>query len=189
MNEFDQELDAFSRSVLAQIKKAFPEAVQQVIYFLEELTVVVDRASVVDICTFLRDEPELAFNVMVDLSAVDMWPERSRFEVNVHLLAIPQRPQPDQGAHRVRVKVRLEDHDAKMPSLASVWPASAWYERETAELYGIDFEGHPDMRPLLLPDGWKGTPPMRRDVPVHVEEIAFSFNRDRIYANKPFVKE
>ena len=70
-----------------------------------------------------------------------------------------------------------------------MWPSAAWYERETHELFGIDFAGHSDLRPLLLPEDWKGTPPLRRDVPVHVEEVAFSFNQERIYRNKPFAKE
>ena len=102
---------------------------------------------------------------------------------------MPQRPQPGQGTRRLRVKVRLEEHAAKMPTLSDVWPSCAWYERETAELFGIGFDGHPDLRPLLLPDDWKGTPPMRRDVPVHVEEVDFSFNQERIYAKKPFARE
>jgi NADH-quinone oxidoreductase subunit C len=98
-------------------------------------------------------------------------------------------PRAGQGTRRVRVKVRLEEHDAQMPTLTGVWPAANWYERETAELYGITFDGHPDPRPLLLPEDWEGTPPLRRDVPMRVEEVAFSFNQDRVYGKKPFVKE
>ena len=189
MNELNHELDPFSQTVAGKIRAAFPEAVEQAIYFLGELTIVVDGALVIDVCTFLRDDPELAFNSMLDLSAVDMWPDQPRFEINIHLLALPKRPQPGQGTRRLRVKVRLAEHKAKMPTLTGVWPASAWYERETHELFGIDFEGHPDLRHLLLPEEWEGTPPMRRDVPVHVEEVAFSFNQERIYRNKPFAKE
>lgn len=189
MSKPDQELDESGQAVVAQLEEAFPHAVQEVIHFFDELTVVVDRASVVDVCAFLRDDATLAFNYMCDLSAVDMWPEQPRFEVNVHLLALPQHPQPGQGTRRLRVKVRLEEHDAKMPTLTGVWPSTAWYERETRELFGIEFEGHPDPRPLLLPDDWDETPPLRRDVPVIVEEVAFSFNRERIYRNKPFAKE
>lgn len=184
-----QELDAFHQIVVAKLRESFPEAVQETINYLGELTVVVDRAALVNVCTFLRDDPELSFNAMRDLSAVDMWPGHPRFEVNVHLLSMTQHPQPGQHARRVRVKVRLEEHDAKLPTLTGVWPPTAWYERETFELFGIDFEGHPDLRPLLLPDDWEGTPPMRRDVPVKVEEVAFSFNQDRVYRNKPFARE
>lgn len=189
MSETHQELDEFSQAVVTMTESVFPGAIQEVIYFLNELTIVVDRASVVDVCTFLRDDPALGFNVMCDLSAVDVWPEHPRFEVNLHLLALPQRPRPARGTSRLRVKVRLEEHDATMPTLTGVWLSAAWYERETRELFGIDFEGNPDPRPLLLPDDWQGTPPLRRDVPMRVEEVAFSFNQERIYSEKPFAKE
>jgi NADH-quinone oxidoreductase subunit C len=189
MSQPAQALDQFSQSIVAKVGQAYPQALQQVIHFLGELTIVVDRAAIVDVCRLLRDDPELGFNLMCDLSAVDMWPAHPRFEVNLHLLAMPQQPQSGQGTRRLRVKVRLEEHEAEMPTLTSIWPSCAWYEREAAELFGISFGGHPDMRPLLLPDDWEGTPPMRRDVPVHVEEIAFSFNQERIYAKKPFARE
>jgi NADH-quinone oxidoreductase subunit C len=184
-----EESGEFYQTVIAKIDAAFPEAVLETIFFLGELTVVVDRASVVDVCTYLRNGTGLVFNVMCDLSAVDLWPGHPRFEVNVHLLALPLRPYPEAGMRRLRIKVRLDEHDAKMPSLTDVWPAAAWYERETHDLFGIVFEGNPDLRPLLLPEDWEGTPPLRRDVPVYVEEIAFSFNQERIYRGKPFAKE
>jgi NADH-quinone oxidoreductase subunit C len=189
MNVPDQEFDEFGQTIVTKTREAFPDAVQQVIHFLDELTVVLKRESVVDVCTFLRDDPQLEFNVMCDLCAVDMWPKVPRFEVNIHLLQLPRHHPPAQGTRRLRVKVRLEEHDASMPTLTGVWPSAAWYERETCELFGMSFEGHPDPRPLLLPEDWKGLPPLRRDVPVHVEEVAFSFNQERIYRQKPFAKE
>lgn len=182
-------MDKFDRTVVAKLEETFSTAIQEVIRFLGELTVVVDRASVVDVCALLRDDPELAFNYMCDLSAVDMWPHNPRFEVNIHLLALPPQPQPGHGARRLRLKVRLQEHDPMMPTLSGIWPSTAWYERETHELFGIGFEGHPDMRPLLLPEDWEGTPPMRRDVPAHVEEVAFSFNRERVHRSKSFATE
>jgi NADH-quinone oxidoreductase subunit C len=182
-------LDELNQSTITKIQTVLPDAIQETIVFLGELTLVTDRTSVVDVCTVLRDDPDLAFNAMCDLSAVDMWPHHPRFEVNIHLLAIPALPKPGQGARRLRVKTRLEEHDATMPTLTGVWPSAAWYERETHELFGIRFDGNPDLRILLLPEDWEGKPPMQRDVPVYVEEVAFSFNRERIYRQKPFAKE
>jgi NADH-quinone oxidoreductase subunit C len=189
MNVPDPGADEFFQTIITKTKSAFPDAVQEVIHFLDELTVVLSRESVVDVCEFLRDDPQLGFNVLCDLCAVDMWPEVPRFEINLHLLQLSERRQPAQGTNRLRVKVRLEQPDASMPTLTGVWPSAAWYERETYELFGISFEGHPDPRPLLLPDDWEGPPPLRRDVPVHVEEVAFSFNQERIYRQKSFAKE
>lgn len=189
MNEVNSLLDESKQAIVTNIEQALPGAVLETIVFLGEFTIVVDRASVVNVCRLLRDDPGLAFNTMCDLSAVDMWPLHPRFEVNVHLLALPPRPQPGEGTRRLRVKVRLEEHDATVPTLSDVWPSAVWYERETHELFGIDFEGNADLRPLLLPEDWSGTPPLRRDVPVYVEEVAFSFNRERIYRQKPFAKD
>ena len=181
--------EVLGETVIATLQNAFPQAVHEVIQFLEQVTVVVDRASVIDVCTFLRDDPSLAFNYMCDLCAVDVWPKHPRFEVNLQLLAMTRRPQPGEGSRRLQVKVRLEEHDALMPTLSGIWPSTAWYERETHDLFGIDFKGHPDMRPLLLPDDWDRSPPLRRDVPIHVEEVAFSFNQERVYRDKPFADE
>jgi NADH-quinone oxidoreductase subunit C len=178
-----------NQATVTKLQEAFPQAIQEVTHSRDEITVVVDRASVVQVCTFLRDDPALVFNYMCDLSAVDMWPEQPRFEVNVHLLAMPRRPRPGQGTRRLRVKVRLEEHEAKMPTLSGVWPSTGWYEREAHDLFGIEFTGHPDPRPLLLPDDWDEPPPLRRDIPVPVEEVAFSFNQERIYRDKPFAEE
>jgi NADH-quinone oxidoreductase subunit C len=189
VSDLSLQMDAFSHNVVAKFTEAFSEDIHGVGYFRDELTIVVDRETLPDMCTFLRDEPELRFNVLTDLSAVDMFPEHPRFEVNVQLLALQRDAQPGQGTRRLRLKVRLEETDASIPTLTGVWPSSAWYERETRELYGIQFDGHPDPRPLLLPEDWEGTPPMRRDVPVLVEEVAFSFNRERIDRGKSYAKE
>jgi len=184
-------------TLVSKIQEAFSGAIQEIIHFLDETTVVVERAAVVEVCAFLRDDPDLAFNYLSDLSAVDIWPEQPRFEVNLQLLAMHLRPSPRAPraaplagqATRLRVKVRLEERDAKMPTLSGVWPSAAWYEREAHDLFGIEFAGHPDLRPLLLPDDWDELPPLRRDIPVLVEEVAFSFNQERIYRNKPFAQE
>jgi NADH-quinone oxidoreductase subunit C len=183
-----QALNEFDRAVVARLEKTFPQALGQVTHRLGELTVVVDRARLVEVCTFLRDDAALAFYLR-DLSAVDLWPRSPRFEVNLHLLAIAARPQAGQGARRLRVRVCLDEHDARMPTLSGVWPSAAWYERETRELLGIDFQGHPDPRPLLLPDDWDGPPPLRRDVAALAEEVAFSFSQERLYGSKPLARE
>jgi NADH-quinone oxidoreductase subunit C len=189
MSEIKPASNLSRSNVVARLQQEFPDAIQETIRFRDELTVVVDPSAVVEVCTLLREDPNLGFNYMCDLSGVDLWPAHPRFEVNVHLLAMPHDPQPAQGTHRIRVKVRLDEENASMPSLTGVWPSVAWYERETHELFGIDFEGHPDLRPLLLPEDWEGDPPLQRHVAVKVEEVAFSFNQDRIYRDKPFARE
>jgi NADH-quinone oxidoreductase subunit C len=181
-------LDEFDQTVAARLKEVFPQAVRGVTFLFDELTVVVERSFMVEVCQLLRDDPALGF-YMRDLSAVDLWPAAPRFQLNLHLLAIPARPQAGQGARRLRLTLQLEEHDAVAPTLSGVWPPAAWYERETRDLLGIEFEEHPDPRPLLLPDDWGGPPPLRRDAPGEVEEIAFSFSQERIQRRKRLAQE
>ena len=181
-------MDECNQAVAAQLKKVFPQAVRRVTRLFGELTVVVERARLVEVCILLRDDPALGF-YMYDLSAVDFYPASPRFELNVQLLSIPARPQAAQVARRLRLTVCLDEDDAVAPTLSGVWPSAAWYERETRDLLGIEFEGHPDPRPLLLPDDWEGQPPLRRDAPELVEEISFSFSQERIQRHKPLAQE
>jgi NADH-quinone oxidoreductase subunit C len=176
-------LDEYSQAVVARLKDIFPQAAQRATFLFDELTVFVDRARLVEMCQILRDDPALGF-YLCDLSAVDLWPAAPRFALNIHLLAIPARPQT-----RLRLTVQLDELDAVAPTLSGVWPSAAWYERETRDLLGIQFEGHPDPRPLLLPDDWSGSPPLRRDAPAAAEEIAFSFSQERIYRRKRLAQE
>jgi NADH-quinone oxidoreductase subunit C len=176
-------LDEHSQAVVARLKEVFPQAVQQATFLFDELTVVVERARLVDVCEFLRDDPALDF-YLCDLSAVDLWPATPRFALNVQLRAIPART-----LALLRLTVQLDELDAVAPTLSGVWPSAAWYERETCDLFGIQFEAHPDPRPLLLPDDWSGPPPLRRDAPKVAEEIAFSFSQERIYRHKRLAQE
>ena len=181
-------MDEHSRAVVARLKEFFPQAVQQATFLFDELTVVVERAWLVEVCELLRDDPALGF-YLCDLSVVDLWPAAPRFALNVQLRAIPACPLAGQVARWLRLTVHLDELDAIAPTLSGVWPSAAWYERETCDLLGIQFEGHPDPRPLLLPDDWSGSPPLRRDAPAVAEEIAFSFSQERIQRHKRLAQE
>ncbi len=127
-----------------------------------ELTVEADAADIVRVLTFLRDDAECRFVCFIDICGAD-YPEREkRFDVVYHLLS-PYKN------HRIRVKVRT-DEDTPVPSVISVFPAANWYERETYDLYGVLFSGHPDLRRILTDYGFSGHP-LRKDFPLtgHVE--------------------
>jgi NADH-quinone oxidoreductase subunit C len=127
-----------------------------------ELVLHAEAANIVDVMTFLRDDPECRFVCFIDICGAD-YPEREkRFDVVYHLLS-PYKN------HRVRVKVQA-DEDGTVPSTIEVFPAANWYERETFDLYGILFSGHPDLRRILTDYGFSGHP-LRKDFPVtgHVE--------------------
>lgn len=122
-----------------------------------ELTIMVPVAAISEVLTFLRDDRDCQFEVLIDICGVD-WPAREkRFEVVYHLLS----PRLNQ---RVRVKV-LTDDETPVPSVIDVFPAANWYEREAFDMYGILFSGHPDLRRLLTDYGFQGYP-LRKDFPL-----------------------
>lgn len=121
-----------------------------------DLTFETDRKSIVALLTFLRDDARCQFISLVDICGVD-WPEREdRFDVVYHLLSPKQN-------ERVRIKVQTNEDDA-VPSATSVFPGANWYEREAYDLFGILFNGHPDLRRLLTDYGFEGHP-LRKDFP------------------------
>jgi len=122
-----------------------------------ELTVTVRPRDVVAVMRFLRDDPRCLFWCFIDVTAVD-WPGRERrFDVVYHLLS---------PKHNVRVRVKTEtDETTPVPSIIDVFPGADWYERETYDLYGVVFTGHPDMRRILTDYGFEGHP-LRKDFPL-----------------------
>lgn len=122
-----------------------------------ELTVVVEADRIIEVLTRLRDDTACLFEVLVDICGVD-YPERARrFDVVYHLLSMRRN-------ERLRVKVEA-DGETPVPSALAVYPAANWYERETYDMYGILFAGHPDLRRLLTDYGFQGHP-LRKDFPV-----------------------
>jgi NADH-quinone oxidoreductase subunit C len=133
-----------------------------------EETIVVSRDHAAEILRALHGEPDFAFNFLSDLTAVD-WPERTpRFEVVYHLCSLSK-------DHRLRLKVCVGAADPWAYSVAALWKAADWLERECFDMFGIRFEGHPDLRRILLYDSFEGHP-LRKDYPYQrrqpiVEEV------------------
>ncbi|NNM72354.1 NADH-quinone oxidoreductase subunit C [Enterovirga aerilata] len=122
-----------------------------------ELTIVVERAAIVEAITFLRDDPACRFICFIDLCGADYPGRERRFDVVYHLLS----PHLNQ---RIRIKVET-DEVSPVPSIIGVFPAADWYEREAYDLYGILFTGHPDLRRILTDYGFEGHP-LRKDFPM-----------------------
>lgn len=140
----------------AYIESATPDAVFSASVARGELTVQCAPEGIVNLLTFLRDDPGCRFTTLVDICGVD-WPERDkRFDVVYHLLSM-------QANQRVRVKVAARE-DQIVPSVIGVFPAADWFERECFDMYGVMFSGHPDLRRLLTDYGFRGHP-MRKDFP------------------------
>jgi NADH-quinone oxidoreductase subunit C len=143
---------------LQRLRDAFPGALVATHRALGDATAIVDPAQLVAVMRFLRDDEATAFEMLMDLTAVDLLGRgEPRFEVVYHLYSVARR-------HRLRVKVRVSETEPVVDSLTPVWPAANWMEREVWDLYGIRFAGHPDLRRLLLYEEFEGHP-LRKDYP------------------------
>lgn len=122
-----------------------------------EVTIVVPRESIVDACRFLKESAD--FDMLADLCGGDRGPEEDpRFEVNYHLFSTKH-------YHRLRLKVLLTEDDSHVATVTPVWKTAEWHERETFDLVGIKFDGHPDLRRILLPSDFDGHA-LRKDYPL-----------------------
>jgi NADH-quinone oxidoreductase subunit C len=143
--------------VLARLLAALPGAVRETHARHGDATASVDPAEIVRVLTFLRDTDGLDFEMLVDLTCVDWLGQEPRFEVVYHLYSVKRN-------HRVRVKVGVPETPAAVDSVAAVYPSANWMEREVFDLYGVRFPGHPDLRRILLYEGFDGHP-LRKDYP------------------------
>jgi NADH-quinone oxidoreductase subunit C len=121
-------------------------------------TIYASRDDVPALARALRDRPDLAFALLVELTAVDYWPREPRFELVYVFVSLEHR-------RRLRLKVRLHGDDAHVATASDVWPAANWLEREVYDMFGVNFTGHPDRRRILMPDDWQGFP-QRKDYPL-----------------------
>jgi NADH-quinone oxidoreductase subunit C len=139
------------------IKAGLPATVRQSQIAFDALTLTADRAAIVEILTYLRDDPACEFKILIDICGVDYPSRTPRFDVVYHLLSVSKN-------QRVRVKVETDENTA-VPSTVSVYPAANWFEREAFDMYGILFSDHPDLRRLLTDYGFSGYP-LRKDFPL-----------------------
>jgi NADH-quinone oxidoreductase subunit C len=168
-------------TVIERLREALPNAIQKTGEFRSVASIYVRPESIVEAAAFLRDDPDLSYNFLENLCGVDYLGRDPRFEVVYHLLSFKYH-------HRVCLKVGLPERNPTVPTLTGLWATANWQERETYDLFGITFSGHPGLQRILMPEDWEGYP-LRKDVPLGGEEVAFTFNQDQIYAHKPFAKE
>ncbi len=143
---------------LQKIKEHFENDVIEVDSPFQQDTVVLAPAALLAVAAFLKEDPELQYNTLMDLTAVDFWKRKPRFEVVYHFLSIA-------NSLRLRLKVPGAEPEPKVDSLTSLWPGANWYEREVYDMFGIQFTGHPDLRRILLYPEFEGHP-LRKDYPI-----------------------
>jgi NADH-quinone oxidoreductase subunit C len=141
-----------------KLKEKFSDYIQEVIHFRNEQTFIVDKKQIVNILTFLRDDSELSFNFLIDLSGVDRAKRKDRFEVVYQLFSLKNKIQ-------LRIKCRVDERDIHIDSVSSVFGTANWHEREAFDMYGIKFNNHPDLRRLYMPEEYEYYP-LRKDFPL-----------------------
>jgi NADH-quinone oxidoreductase subunit C len=142
------------------LRERMPEAIVDIVRFRDETTIHVERESLRDVCALLRDDERTAFAMLSDLTAVDMLRLRvePRFDVVALLYSIKNRV-------RLRIKAGCNDGEP-VPSLVPLWNGANWLERECYDMFGIIFDGHPNLRRILLADDWDEGFPLRKDYPL-----------------------
>jgi NADH-quinone oxidoreductase subunit C len=123
-----------------------------------ELTIWLDRIALRNACLLLKNDPQLQYNALADITCVDWYPRQPRFEVVYQLFSIPNKKY-------LRLKVKLLGEDANIDSLTPIWPGANFFEREVFDLFGVRFDGHPDLTRIMMPENWEGHP-LRKDYPV-----------------------
>jgi len=146
------------RPAVACLLSALPEAFLSAKFDRDELTVWIEPIHLINALNLLRTSTSTRFTVLADLTALDWFPSEPRYEVVYSLLSHERR-------ERIRIKVKVNGADPYIESVTGVWAGASPFEREVFDLFGVRFQGHPDLRRILMPDDWEGYP-LRKDYPV-----------------------
>jgi len=147
-----------NQTVLERLKSRLGNALLESREFRGELTIVVPKDRIADVCSFLKDDPELAYDFLSDLCGIDMFTPERRFGLIYNLLSLRNR-------HRLRIKTFVEEEDPKVQTVSGIWRTANAHERETFDMFGIVFEGHPDLRRMYMPEDFEYYP-LRKDFPL-----------------------
>ncbi len=143
------------------VQQRFGDAVEDVVLFRDEMTIVLHKDAVHDALLLLRDDTTLRYDMLIDLTGVDWRVRMPRFDVVYQLYSTGNR-------HRLRVKsgVNALERGDSIATASDLWASANWMERECYDMFGINFAGHPDLRRILLPEDWNEGYPLRKDYPL-----------------------
>lgn len=145
------------KKILDELREKFPENVKETSSFLGDETIVIGQDALLDVVHFLRKKPH-EYLLLLDLTCVDYPGRQERFELVYHLFSLANN-------RRLRVKIPLSEKNLSVNSLTSLWKNANWLEREVFDMFGIRFQGHPDLRRIFMYDGFEGHP-LRKDYPL-----------------------
>jgi NADH-quinone oxidoreductase subunit C len=163
-----------------KLLEAFPSAIIEEFHFRDETTLRIKATALRDICLYSRDN--LGFNYLIDLSSVDHFGDEPRYEVVYELYSM-------KDCVHLRLKISVSEDDCNVPTVSDIWPTADWHEREAYDMMGLHFTNHPDLRRILM---WDGYPyhPLRKDFPLqgkHSEMAGVAFSEPAPLAGGPFV--
>ncbi len=156
--------EPWTSPLLEELQKLFPGAISDSVIFRNQPSVTVTRESLLQACEFLKSEEGGEYTLLTDHTAVDYPKREKRFELVYHLYSFKRND-------RLRLKV-LATEGEKVPSVVGLWPTANWMEREVYDMFGVLYEGHPDLKRILLPDGWTGHP-LRKDYDILKQDDAW----------------
>jgi NADH-quinone oxidoreductase subunit C len=143
--------------IVEKVKARFPSSIEGVNVFRDDLSLQIKKDDIVRVCEFLKTDPDLAFDMVIDLCGVDMYRSEGRFEVIYNLYSLRNKTY-------LRLKVLLHEDNPVVDSVSGVWSGANWHERETYDMFGVTFAGHPDLRRLYMPEEYEYHP-LRKDFP------------------------
>jgi len=169
-----------SNEMSGKLLEAFPAAIIEESHFRDETTLRIKASALRDICFYSRDN--LGFNYLIDLSSVDHFGDEPRYEVVYELYSM-------KDCVHLRLKISVSEDDCNVPTVSDIWPTADWHEREAYDMMGLHFTNHPDLRRILM---WDGYPyhPLRKDFPLqgkHSEMAGVAFSEPAPLAGGPFV--
>lgn len=169
-----------SDEMSGKLREAFPAAIIEESHFRDETTLRIKASALRDICLYSRDN--LGFNYLIDLSSVDHFGDEPRYEVVYELYSM-------KDCVHLRLKISVSEDDCNVPTVSDIWPTADWHEREAYDMMGLHFTNHPDLRRILM---WDGYPyhPLRKDFPLqgkHSEMAGVAFTEPAPLAGGPFV--
>jgi NADH-quinone oxidoreductase subunit C len=156
--------DPWASPMLDELQKKFPGAISEAVIFRNMPSFIVAKESLIALCEFLKSPEGGEYSLLTDHTAVDYPKREKRFDLVYHLYSFKKN-------ERLRLKVIAGDNE-KVPSVTGVWTTANWMEREAYDLFGVQYEGHPDLKRILMPDGWIGYP-LRKDYDILRQDTAW----------------
>ena len=141
-----------------KLQEKFPKLSFEFVDYRGDLSVKLEKEHIVEVCIFLKEEPELEFRLCVDVTAIDWAKRKNRFTVVYHMFSLKHN-------FRLRLKADVDESECCIDSVTSVWKTADWHERETYDMFGITFNNHPDLRRMYMPEEFEYYP-LRKDFPL-----------------------